>query len=85
MAVLCSHTKENKHQHDAYMLNQNIVEEDAKARLVVRGCEEVSEKGLVSAEQFAVQSFDLEALRNHPKIRALMNNARVREIQKDMQ
>tara|TARA_B100000700_G_scaffold306654_1_gene382086 strand:+ start:211 stop:699 length:489 start_codon:yes stop_codon:yes gene_type:complete len=32
----------------------------------------------------AVQSFDLETLRNHPKIRALMNNAKVKEIQKDM-
>ncbi len=41
----------------------------------------LSDPGLMRA----VQSFDLEALRNHPKIRALMNNARVREIQKDMQ
>jgi hypothetical protein len=29
----------------------------------------------------AVQSFDLEALRNNPKIQKLMNNTTVRDIQ----
>lgn len=33
----------------------------------------------------AVQSFDLETLRNHPKIRALMNNPGVRRIQDEVQ
>ena len=44
------------------MQTQDIVETDGKARLVVRGFEEASEKGLVSAEQFAVQSFDLSGV-----------------------
>ena len=32
----------------------------------------------------AVQSFDLETLQNHPKIRALMNSREVREIRAEM-
>ena len=62
MAAFCGHRNNNKHREFLYMLNQNIVEKEGKARLVVRGFEEASEKGLVSAEQFAVQSFDLSGV-----------------------